>query len=269
MHGSKQASYSLRQDLGLPRHARVFRQYRPAIHRPASSPRGNHAPALRRAAQRGPPGASPGRHSGRGRPRYPHHARSLGRRGRPGSEAAAVAYAQEHCGVQRHLLRLRRPAPGYRARGGPRAGSDPAGHDHRLWRQPHLHPPPPPPPPRGHPPPPHGAFGAYAVGIGTSEVEHVLATQTLIQKRSRNMRIICKGELRPGVTAKDLVLAIIGQIGTAGATGHVIEFAGPAVRSLSMEGRMTMSNMAIEAGGRARLSRAGGTKKEWWEEGVA
>ncbi|MCW5231576.1 3-isopropylmalate dehydratase large subunit [Verminephrobacter eiseniae] len=127
----------------------------------------------------------------------------------------------------------------------------------------------------------HGAFGAYAVGIGTSEVEHVLATQTLIQKRSRNMRIICKGELRPGVTAKDLVLAIIGQIGTAGATGHVIEFAGPAVRSLSMEGRMTMSNMAIEAGARAGLiapdettiayikGRPGAPKQQYWEQAVA
>ncbi|MCW8199448.1 3-isopropylmalate dehydratase large subunit [Verminephrobacter aporrectodeae subsp. tuberculatae] len=99
----------------------------------------------------------------------------------------------------------------------------------------------------------HGAFGAYAVGIGTSEVEHVLATQTLIQKRSRNMRITCTGALRPGVAAKDLVLAIIRQIGTAGATGCVIEFAGPAVQALSMEGRMTLSNMAIEAGARAGL----------------
>jgi 3-isopropylmalate/(R)-2-methylmalate dehydratase large subunit len=99
----------------------------------------------------------------------------------------------------------------------------------------------------------HGAFGAYAVGIGTSEVEHVLATQTLVQRRSRNMRITVKGALAPGVTSKDLALWIIGRIGTAGATGHVIEFAGPAVAALSMEARMTMSNMAIEAGARAGL----------------
>ncbi|MES2937160.1 MAG: 3-isopropylmalate dehydratase large subunit [Pseudomonadota bacterium] len=127
----------------------------------------------------------------------------------------------------------------------------------------------------------HGAFGAYAVGIGTSEVEHVLATQTLIQKRSKNMRITATGTLRPGVTAKDLVLAIIGQIGTAGATGHVIEFAGPAVQALSMEGRMTMSNMAIEAGARAGLiapdettyayikGRPGAPTEKHWEQALA
>ncbi|MDD3445316.1 MAG: aconitase family protein, partial [Zavarzinia sp.] len=97
----------------------------------------------------------------------------------------------------------------------------------------------------------HGAFGSLAFGIGTSEVEHVLATQTLIQKRSKNMRITVDGELAPGVTAKDIVLAIIGKIGTAGATGYVVEFAGSAIRGLSMEGRMTVCNMTIEAGGRA------------------
>ena len=99
----------------------------------------------------------------------------------------------------------------------------------------------------------HGAFGSLAFGIGTSEVEHVLATQTLIQKRSKNMRITVEGELAPGVTAKDIVLAIIGKIGTAGATGYVVEFAGSAIRGLSMEGRMTVCNMTIEAGGRAGL----------------
>ena len=99
----------------------------------------------------------------------------------------------------------------------------------------------------------HGAFGSLAFGIGTSEVEHVLATQTLIQKRSKNMRITVDGELAPGVTAKDIVLAIIGKIGTAGATGYVVEFAGSAIRGLSMEGRMTVCNMTIEAGGRAGL----------------
>ncbi|MDA0701647.1 MAG: 3-isopropylmalate dehydratase large subunit [Proteobacteria bacterium] len=99
----------------------------------------------------------------------------------------------------------------------------------------------------------HGAFGALAFGIGTSEVEHVLATQTLIQRPAKNMRITVDGALPAGVTAKDMTLAIIGKIGTAGGTGHVIEYAGEAVRALSMEGRMTMCNMSIEAGARAGL----------------
>ena len=99
----------------------------------------------------------------------------------------------------------------------------------------------------------HGAFGALAFGIGTSEVEHVLATQTLIQKPAKNMRITVDGILAAGVTAKDVILAIIGKIGTAGGTGHVIEFAGSAIRGLSMEGRMTVCNMAIEAGARAGM----------------
>ena len=99
----------------------------------------------------------------------------------------------------------------------------------------------------------HGAFGALAFGIGTSEVEHVLATQTLIQKPAKNMRITVNGALSAGVTAKDMILAIIGEIGTAGGTGHVIEYAGEAVRNLSMEGRMTICNMSIEGGARAGL----------------
>ena len=99
----------------------------------------------------------------------------------------------------------------------------------------------------------HGAFGALAHGIGTSEVEHVLATQTLIQKKSRNMKVEITGTLRPGVTAKDITLAVIGRTGTAGGTGHVIEYCGEAIRNLSMEGRMTVCNMAIEGGARAGL----------------
>lgn len=99
----------------------------------------------------------------------------------------------------------------------------------------------------------HGAFGALAFGIGTSEVEHVLATQTLIQSRAKNMRITVNGDLPAGVTAKDIVLAIIGKIGTAGGTGYVIEYAGKAIRDLTMEGRMTVCNMSIEAGARAGL----------------
>jgi 3-isopropylmalate/(R)-2-methylmalate dehydratase large subunit len=99
----------------------------------------------------------------------------------------------------------------------------------------------------------HGAFGALAHGIGTSEVEHVLATQTLVQRKARNMRVSVDGQLPEGVTAKDIVLAIIGQIGTAGGTGHVIEYAGEAIRALSMEGRMTVCNMSIEGGARAGM----------------
>src|SRR3569623_568902 len=100
---------------------------------------------------------------------------------------------------------------------------------------------------------PHGAFGALAHGIGTSEVEHVLATQTLIQKKAKNMRAVVAGKLPDGVTAKDIILAIIGEIGTAGGTGNVLENAGDAIRALSMEGRMTLCNLTIEAGARAGL----------------
>jgi len=99
----------------------------------------------------------------------------------------------------------------------------------------------------------HGAFGALAFGIGTSEVEHVLATQTLLMKKSKNMLVRVDGRLQPGSTAKDIVLAVIGKIGTAGGTGHTIEFAGEAIRNLTMEGRMTLCNMAIEAGARAGI----------------
>src|SRR5436189_3299850 len=99
----------------------------------------------------------------------------------------------------------------------------------------------------------HGAFGALAFGIGTSEVEHVLATQTLAQGKPRSMRIRYEGEPGFGVTAKDLILGTIGQMGTNGAAGHVVEYAGPAIEALSMEGRMTICNMTIEGGGRAGM----------------
>ena len=127
----------------------------------------------------------------------------------------------------------------------------------------------------------HGAFGALAFGIGTSEVEHVLATQTLVQSPAKNMRITVKGELPKGVNSKDVVLAIIGKIGTAGGTGHVIEFAGDAIRTLSMEARMTICNMSIEAGARAGLIAPDETTFEYlkgrpfapkgaaWEQAVA
>src|ERR671919_846466 len=97
----------------------------------------------------------------------------------------------------------------------------------------------------------HGAFGALAFGIGTSEVEHVLATQTLLQKRAKNMRAVVDGKLPDGVTAKDIILAIIGEIGTAGGTGYVLEYAGEAIRAISMEGRMTICNMSVEGGAKA------------------
>ncbi len=127
----------------------------------------------------------------------------------------------------------------------------------------------------------HGAFGALAFGIGTSEVEHVLATQTLIQKPAKSMRITVDGKLAPGVTAKDMILFIIGHIGTAGGTGYVIEYAGEAVRALSMEGRMTMCNMSIEGGARAGMvapddttfkylkGRPMAPKEELWDKAVA
>ncbi len=127
----------------------------------------------------------------------------------------------------------------------------------------------------------HGAFGSLAFGIGTSEVEHVLATQTLLQRRAKNMRVTVEGALPIGITAKDLVLAIIGKIGTAGGTGHVIEYAGEAIQGLSMEGRMTVCNMSIEAGARAGLIAPDETTFEYlkgrpmapkagaWEQAVA
>jgi 3-isopropylmalate/(R)-2-methylmalate dehydratase large subunit len=111
----------------------------------------------------------------------------------------------------------------------------------------------------------HGAFGALAFGIGTSEVEHVLATQTLQQRKPKSMLVRYEGELGQGVTAKDLILATIGQIGVAGGVGHVIEYAGPAIERLSMEGRMTVCNMTIEAGGRAGMIAPDDTTLEWVE----
>ncbi len=127
----------------------------------------------------------------------------------------------------------------------------------------------------------HGAFAALAQGIGTSEVEHVLATQCLLQKKVKNMRITVDGELGTGITAKDIVLAIIGKIGTAGGTGYAIEYAGPAIRALSMEGRMTVCNMSIEAGARCGMVAADDTTSAYlkdrpyapqgklWEQAVA
>jgi 3-isopropylmalate/(R)-2-methylmalate dehydratase large subunit len=116
----------------------------------------------------------------------------------------------------------------------------------------------------------HGAFGALAFGIGTSEVEHVLATQCMVQRKPRSMRIRYVGEMGPGVTAKDLILATIGQMGVAGGTGHVIEYAGPAIEALSMEGRLTVCNMTIEGGGRAGMIAPDDKTFAWLEErGVA
>jgi 3-isopropylmalate/(R)-2-methylmalate dehydratase large subunit len=111
----------------------------------------------------------------------------------------------------------------------------------------------------------HGAFGALAIGIGTSEVEHVLATQCLVQKRPKTMRIDYSGGLRPGVTAKDLILATIGRLGVGGMVGHAVEYAGEAIRRLSMENRMTICNMTIEGGGRAGMIAPDETTFEWVE----
>lgn len=111
----------------------------------------------------------------------------------------------------------------------------------------------------------HGAFGALAFGIGTSQVEHVMATQTLVMKKSKNMRITVEGSVGAGVTAKDIVLAIIGEIGTAGGTGYTIEFAGQAIRDLSIEGRMTVCNMAIEGGARAGIIAADDKTVEYFK----
>jgi len=111
----------------------------------------------------------------------------------------------------------------------------------------------------------HGAFGALAYGIGTSEVEHVLATQTLIQKKAKNLLVAVDGKLPPGVAAKDIILSIIGEIGTAGGTGHAIEYAGEAIRALSLEGRMTVCNMSIEAGARAGMVAPDDKTFDYWE----
>jgi 3-isopropylmalate/(R)-2-methylmalate dehydratase large subunit len=116
----------------------------------------------------------------------------------------------------------------------------------------------------------HGAFGALAFGIGTSEVEHVLATQCMVQRKPKSMRIRYEGEMPNGVTAKDLILATIGQMGVAGATGHVVEYAGPAIEALSMEGRMTVCNMTIEGGGRAGMIAPDEKTFAWLEQrGIA
>jgi len=112
----------------------------------------------------------------------------------------------------------------------------------------------------------HGAFGCLAHGIGTTEVEHVLATQCLVTKKMKNMRVNVEGELGRGVTAKDVALAVIGRIGTAGGTGAAVEFAGSAIRGLSMEGRMTLCNMAIEAGARAGMVAGGERTKRYLKE---
>jgi 3-isopropylmalate/(R)-2-methylmalate dehydratase large subunit len=112
----------------------------------------------------------------------------------------------------------------------------------------------------------HGAFGALAFGIGTSEVEHVLATQTMVQQRPRSMRVRYEGELGFGVTAKDLILGTLGRLGVGGLTGHVVEYAGPAIEALSMEGRMTVCNMTIEGGGRAGMIAPDETTFAWFRD---
>ena len=158
-------------------------------------------------------------------------------RGRAGPGPGGAAGAQlRH---PRHpAARHAQPPPGHRARHRPRAGAHPAGHDDRLRRLPHLHP---------------RRVRALAFGIGTSEVEHVLATQTLLQRRPRTFEVRVEGRLAAGVTAKDVILALLAKIGVGGGTGHVFEYRGPAIRALSMEQRMTICNMSIEGGARAGM----------------
>ena len=157
----------------------------------------------------------------------------------PGQPHPGRDAAPQRRGVRRPAAPARRRRPGHRPRRRPAARADPAGHDDRLRRL--------------ATPRTHGAFGALAFGIGTSEVEHVLATQTLPQARPKTMAVTVNGSLPDGVTAKDLVLTLIAQIGTGGGQGYVVEYRGAAIEALSMEARMTVCNMTIESGAKAGL----------------
>ena len=210
----------------------------PALHRPPPRPRGDEPAGLRGAAHDRPQGARAREDARRRRPQRADH-RPLARHRRSGERASQVETLAENArdfGVEYYneldkrqgIVHIIGPEQGFTLPG----TTIVCGDSHTST---------------------HGAFGALAHGIGTSEVEHVLATQTLIQKKAKNMRVTVDGTLPPGVTAKDIILAIIGEIGTAGGTGHVIEYAGEAIRALSMEGRMTVCNMSIEGGARAGM----------------
>ena len=212
----------------------------PALHRPAPRPRGHQPAGLRRPAPRRPrrPPARP-----HARHRRPQRARPTARRSRRASATSSAACRSQT--LERNCAEFGIPiySLGSDRQGivhviGPELGvTQPGmtivcGDSHTAT---------------------HGAFGALAFGIGTSEVEHVLATQCLVQRKPKSMRIRYEGDLGFGVTAKDLILGTIGQMGVDGAAGHVVEYAGPAIEALSMEGRMTVCNMTIEGGGRAGM----------------
>ena len=211
----------------------------PALYRPPSRPRSDEPAGLRGPARRRPHGARAGEDAGGRRPqRADHrpHARAStiresrhpgrdSRRERPRCSASNIYDALDR---RQGIVHIIGPEQGFTLPG----TTIVCGDSHTST---------------------HGAFGALAHGIGTSEVEHVLATQTLIQRKAKNMRVKRRRHAAAGVTAKDIILAIIGEIGTAGGTGHVIEYAGEAIRALSMEGRMTVCNMSIEGGARAGM----------------
>ena len=215
------------------------RRHLPALYRPPPRPRGDQPAGLRGPAHDRPQGPASGEDAGRGRPQRADLARPQARHQQNEEsriQVEALAKNAADFGVEYYSENDRRqgivhiigPEQGFTLPG----MTIVCGDSHTST---------------------HGAFGALAHGIGTSEVEHVLATQTLIQRKAKNMLVRVDGKLPDGVTAKDIILAIIGEIGTAGGTGYVIEYAGEAIRALSMEGRMTICNMSIEGGARAGL----------------
>ena len=209
----------------------------PHLYRPPSRPRGHQPAGVRGPAHGRPQGAGAGKDARRRRPQHADH-RPQRRHRRPESRLQVEKLARKRERIRHRVLRRDDTRQGIVHIIGPEQGftlpgtTIVCGDSHTST---------------------HGAFGALAHGIGTSEVEHVLATQTLIQAKAKNMRVVVDGALRDGVTAKDIILAIIGQIGTAGGTGYVIEYAGAAIEALSMEGRMTVCNMTIEGGARAGM----------------
>src|SRR6184192_311300 len=228
---------AVREGLGRARRPAVARRPGAPVRGPAPGARGDVAAGVRGVAAGGAPGASAGADGGDGGPNVP-----TGDRAGPiadpiaARQLEALAVNARDFGVE--LFDLRSPQQGIVHVIGPELGfTQPGmvivcGDSHTAT---------------------HGAFGALALGIGTSEVEHVLATQCLVWSKPGTMEARVTGTLAPGVTAKDLILALIGRIGTAGATGHVIEYTGDAIRALSMEERMTVCNMSIEAGARAGM----------------
>ena len=222
------------------------RRARPALHRPAPGARGHQPAGVRRAAPGRAAGAPARPHARHRGPQRPHRSTCSPPIADPVSRTAGGDAAQELRGVRRPALPDEPRRAGHRARRRPAARAHPAGHDRGLRRQ--------------RTPPRTARSARMAFGIGTSEVEHVLATQTLPLKPFKTMAInvnVADGRLRPGVTSKDVILAIIAQIGTGGGQGYVLEYRGNVIENLSMEARMTICNMSIEAGARAGHDRAG------------